>query len=73
MAYITTSRAPGISLIERIQNFRAVAADKAAKRKVYRTTVHELSALSNRDLADLGIHRSAIKSLALEAAYGARV
>ncbi len=38
--------------------------------RVYRTTMSELSALSNRDLADLGIHRSAIKSIALEAAYG---
>jgi len=26
--------------------------------------------LSNRDLADLGISRSTIKSIALEAAYG---
>jgi uncharacterized protein YjiS (DUF1127 family) len=41
-----------------------------AKRKVYRATYHELSSLSDRDLRDLGIPRSNIKRLAMEAAYG---
>jgi uncharacterized protein YjiS (DUF1127 family) len=41
-----------------------------AKRSVYRATVSELTFLSGRELADLGIHRSAIKSIAFEAAYG---
>jgi len=41
-----------------------------AKRKVYRATYHELSTLSDRDLRDLGIPRSNIRRLALEAAYG---
>ncbi|WP_432817186.1 DUF1127 domain-containing protein [Sulfitobacter sp. JB4-11] len=41
-----------------------------AKRSVYRTTYHELSGLTDRDLRDLGIPRSNIKRLALEAAYG---
>ncbi|WP_083194251.1 DUF1127 domain-containing protein [Leisingera sp. JC1] len=41
-----------------------------ARRKIYRTTCHELSVLSDRDLADLGIARSSIRRLALEAAYG---
>jgi uncharacterized protein YjiS (DUF1127 family) len=40
-----------------------------AKRRVYRATIFELSALSNRDLNDLGIPRSNIKRLAMEAAY----
>ena len=44
--------------------------DRLARRKVYMTTHDELSALSNRDLADLGIARSEIKYLAHEAAYG---
>ncbi len=38
--------------------------------KVYRTTVRELSALSNRELADLGVSRSGIDEIAREAAYG---
>ena len=41
-----------------------------AARKVYRTTLTELQALDNRDLADLGISRSMIRSIAHEAAYG---
>ena len=41
-----------------------------AARKVYRTTLTELQALDNRDLADLGISRSMIRAIAHEAAYG---
>lgn len=40
-----------------------------AKRKVFRATFFELSVLSDRDLKDLGIPRSHIKKLAMEAAY----
>lgn len=40
-----------------------------AKRKIYRATYYELSTLTDRDLRDLGIPRSNIKRLALEAAY----
>jgi uncharacterized protein YjiS (DUF1127 family) len=36
---------------------------------VYSTTLNELSALSNRDLADLGIARSEVRRIAWEAAY----
>ncbi|CTQ32023.1 DUF1127 domain-containing protein [Jannaschia rubra] len=38
--------------------------------RTYRRTLNELSALSNRDLADLGLSRSMIRAIALEAAYG---
>lgn len=41
-----------------------------AKRKIYHATLHELSVLTNRDLRDLGVQRSNIKRLAMEAAYG---
>ena len=41
-----------------------------AKRKVYRATFSELAGLTDRELRDLGIPRSNIKRLALEAAYG---
>lgn len=41
-----------------------------ARRAVYRQTVNELSNLSNRELADLGIHRSMITRIATEAAWG---
>ena len=43
--------------------------DRMARRATYRITVAELNSLSCRDLADLGIHRSAIKGIAVAAAY----
>ncbi|NVO54564.1 DUF1127 domain-containing protein [Rhodobacteraceae bacterium B1Z28] len=36
--------------------------------RMYRQTVNELSTLSNRELADLGLHRSMIRRVALQAA-----
>ncbi|WP_170478821.1 DUF1127 domain-containing protein [Ruegeria arenilitoris] len=36
--------------------------------RVYRQTVNELSALSNRELADLGLNRSMIRRVAMQAA-----
>ena len=41
-----------------------------ARRKVYRQTLRELKGLSSRELDDLGIHRSMITRIAMEAAYG---
>ncbi len=40
--------------------------------RTYRQTVRELNALTNRDLADLGINRAMIGRLAHEAAWGAK-
>ena len=40
-----------------------------ARRRTYRQTVSELSALSDRELADLGIYRQDIHALAHQAAY----
>lgn len=70
MAYASDTRILGVSLGERFAALRTQWAEAAEKRRVYRTTLNELSALSGRELADLGIHRSAIKGIALEAAYG---
>jgi len=44
------------------------AAERRAKQRVFRTTLNELSALSNRELADLGLHRSELKRVAWESA-----
>ncbi|WP_176518562.1 DUF1127 domain-containing protein [Rhodobacter maris] len=41
-----------------------------ARRKVYRQTLAELRSLSDRELSDLGMHRSMLTRIALEAAYG---
>ena len=42
-----------------------------ARRQVFRSTHWELSALSDRDLADLGLARSEIGRIAYQAAYEA--
>ena len=41
-----------------------------AKYRMYRRTVNELSALSGAELADLGLSRGSITSVAYEAVYG---
>ncbi|EGJ20554.1 hypothetical protein RSWS8N_00710 [Cereibacter sphaeroides WS8N] len=41
-----------------------------AQRRIYRQTVRELNSLTTRELSDLGIHRSMITRIAMEAAYG---
>jgi len=68
MAQITETFAPALSdrVAAALRQFRVAR----ERRALYRRTVAELSALSNRDLADLGIGRSEIHGLAHEAAFG---
>lgn len=54
----------------RILSFFTAIGEARARRKLYALTVRELRALSNRELADLGITRSMITRAAMEAAYG---
>lgn len=65
MAYTTDTRSAGLG--QRIANLRVTLADRVAKNKIYRSTYNELQALTDRDLADLGISRSMIKRIAIEA------
>ena len=46
--------------------------ENRARHVIYRQTVRELNALTNRDLADLGIERATITRLAREAAWGTK-
>ena len=71
MTVLTDTFSAGSSLSARFATLRAQYAENAAKRKVFRTTFNELQNLTSRELADLGIDRSQIKSIAFEAAYGA--
>lgn len=43
-----------------------------ARRALFNQTMRELNNLSARDLADLGINRSMIRSVAYEAAWGSK-
>ncbi|MCB1343506.1 MAG: DUF1127 domain-containing protein [Pseudooceanicola sp.] len=68
----TTLRAPAqtITLGDRVSALVATARAAYARHRVYRQTVSELVGLSDRDLADLGLHRSHIRAIAREHAYG---
>ncbi len=44
--------------------------DAFRRHRIYSETVRELSVLTNMELADLGLNRSMIKRVALDAAYG---
>lgn len=70
MAFITETRTYGITLAQRFTALLENVAAARAQRKVYTATVNELDNLTNRELADLGLTRASIKSIAFEAAYG---
>ena len=67
MAYVN-SRYASLSIYDRVANLLKSAKEAAERRRVYKTTVMELSSLSDRDLTDLGIARGNIYDLAREAA-----
>ena len=67
-AYGTSNLTTG-ALRDRVSARIDALRDGLRRRRLYNRTYNELSALSNRDLADLGISRSSIRSIAREAAY----
>ncbi len=70
MAYVNSSRAASFSLADRISGVIALTKANLARRAVYNQTVRELNALTDRELADLGIARADIYAVSREAAYG---
>lgn len=74
MALMTQNITSSSDFLERAFAFAAntleAAAKRRARRRVFRTTLNELQALSNRELADLGLHRSQLRQIALDAANG---
>lgn len=69
MAFLTDTFSANSTFGDKIAALWTEIKEANAKRVVYNTTVRELNALSGRELADLGIHRSMIRRLALDAAY----
>ncbi|MCV2865837.1 DUF1127 domain-containing protein [Albidovulum sediminicola] len=70
MANVSVISGTDLGLAERIGAFLRNLQDARGRYKVYRQTVKELNALSDRDLYDLGISRASINAIATEAAYG---
>ena len=70
MAFVNTTRAAQPAFGDRFAAVLETLRTAMARRAIYRQTVRELRALSDKDLGDLGIHRSEIRRMAIEAAYG---
>ena len=70
MAYVSANRIAGKTLMDRFSGLLDSAATYVQQRRVYAQTVAELSALTDRELADLGIARASIEAIAHEAAFG---
>ena len=69
MAFLTDTFSAPISVGEKFAATWAHLVEARAKRAVYTQTMRELGGLSNRELSDLGIHRSNIRRIAYESAY----
>ncbi len=70
MAHATNIHLGQLSLADRAAALVAAIREAVQRRRVYRQTLRELGALSTRELNDLGISRSMITRIALEAAQG---
>jgi uncharacterized protein YjiS (DUF1127 family) len=69
MAFLTDTFSAQTTFADKLSAIWARLVEAQAKRAVYSRTFHELNTLSSRELRDLGIHRSMIRSIAYEAAY----
>jgi uncharacterized protein YjiS (DUF1127 family) len=69
MTYINATNTIEIDLADRIARTFNGFFKRLSQARLERRTVRELSALGNRELEDLGLNRSMIKSVARTAAY----
>lgn len=70
MAYVNSLRAEGNTVTQWVGEVLARWNDARERRALYRRTLEELSAMSDRDLADINLSRVQIEDIAREAAYG---
>ncbi len=70
MAYANATRTGEWGILASVNGLVARIGDARRRYSVYRQTITELKTLNDRDLADLGIARSSIPTIATEAAYG---
>lgn len=69
MAHVSDIRTSGTSITARFTELRNALFARYTQYRNYRTTLVELDSLSDRELNDLGLSRSTIKSVALESVY----
>ena len=70
MAYANSTRAARSSFSVRLAAVTRYVRSKLQRRRMYSQTMQELNALTDRELADLGIQRADIRQIAIEAACG---
>jgi uncharacterized protein YjiS (DUF1127 family) len=70
MAYTNSTRAGNAALLDRLSAVVRSLRETMERRRLYNRTLRELKALSERELADLGLHAASIAEVAREAAYG---
>lgn len=71
MTYINSVNTIEIDLADRISRNLSSLFDRLGRIRMARRTIRELNALTSRELDDLGLNRSMIKSVAYEAAFSA--
>ncbi|MEW9919051.1 DUF1127 domain-containing protein [Marimonas sp. MJW-29] len=71
MAYLTTTTGNGNAAFAGIAGTFEKIALRLRERRLYRETFDGLSALTNRELADLGLTRSDLRAVARKAARNA--
>lgn len=69
MAYIVNTHIAGFNFTSRFTAFVEGVKAATQRHRAYSLTVRELNSLDNRDLADLGISRSEITSVARKHVY----
>ena len=65
----TTRLSSTTSLGQGLSSLRTNLAERFARYRTYRTTLNELAMLTDRELADMGLHHSDMRTIAFEAAY----
>lgn len=71
MAYLTTQTTTQNSFTARLSAAFDTVATYFKQRRLYRETFDGLNALTNRELADLGLTRSELRTVALESSRNA--
>jgi uncharacterized protein YjiS (DUF1127 family) len=69
MAFTSTNTSALNGAISRLRSVSANFIETLQRRRLYRETVNQLAALSTRELDDLGISRSEIKSVARDSSF----
>ncbi|MEM1431165.1 MAG: DUF1127 domain-containing protein [Pseudomonadota bacterium] len=68
MGFLNTRPAMAEGLTEALGAVNEGTRRRLYRYRIYRATLHELNALSDRELSDLGLRRGMIRGLAKEAA-----